>query len=71
MSIPDQTATWPPDLRELWHACAEWGEVDATNPPDSLVEAYLQVAEAKTRRWASIPWGEVAVHLRVDLPHEE
>ena len=59
MSDRDSTpTTWPRDLRELWHACAERGEVDASNPPSSVVEAYLQVAEARVRRWASIPWGD-------------
>ena len=54
-SIP---TTWPPDLRELWHACAERGDVDASNPPSSVVEAYLQVAEARVQRLAGIPWGD-------------
>ena len=59
MSAPDSIpTTWPPDLRELWHACVERGEVDASNPPSSVVEAYLQVAEARVRRWTSIPWGD-------------
>ena len=59
MSDPDSTpTTWPPDLRELWHACAERGDVDARNSPASIVEAYLQVAEARVRRWGTIPWGD-------------
>ncbi len=32
--------------------------MDAANPPASVVDAYLQVAETRTRRWASIPWGD-------------
>ena len=32
--------------------------MDVSNPPTSIVEAYLQVAEARTRRLASIPWGD-------------
>ncbi len=49
MNIADQTATWPPDLRELWHACAERGEVDANNPPATMQEAYNQVVAISLR----------------------
>ena len=61
----DSIASWPCHLQESWRACAERGEVDAQNQPDSIVEAYLQVAEAQRRRWASIPWGD-GTHDLVD-----
>ena len=32
--------------------------MDSHNPPTSIVEAYLHVAEAQTRRLAGIPWGD-------------
>ncbi len=54
----DPTVSWPRHLQESWHDCAERGEVDAQNPPDSMIEAYLQVAEAQGRRLAGIPWGD-------------
>ncbi len=60
------TASWPRHLQELWHACAERGEVDARNPPASVVEAYLQGAEARVRRWASIPWGDPTDMVRYE-----
>ncbi len=41
-----------------WRDCAERGEVDGHTPPTSVVEAYLQVAEAQGRRLAGIPWGD-------------
>ncbi len=59
--MPERDATpptWPPHLKELWHSCAERGEVDASKPPTSVVEAYLLVAEARVQRLASIPWGD-------------
>ncbi len=52
------TASWPRHLQESWRDCAQRGEVDGRNPPVSIVEAYLQVAEARVRRLASIPWGD-------------
>ncbi len=57
---PDSTliASWPRHLQELWRDCVERGEVDARNPPATIVEAYLQVAEARVRRLAGIPWGD-------------
>ncbi len=54
----DSIASWPCHLQESWRACAERGEVDAQSPPASIVDAYLQVAEAQRRRWAGIPWGD-------------
>ncbi len=51
-------ASWPRHLQASWRDCAERGEVDAQNPPTSVVEAYLQVAEARARRLAGIPWGD-------------
>jgi len=40
---PDSTpfASWPRHFQESWRDCVERGEVDAQNPPDSLIEAYL------------------------------
>ncbi len=57
---PDSTliASWPRHLQESWRDCVERGEVDARNPPATIVEAYLQVAEARVRRLAGIPWGD-------------
>ncbi len=54
----DPTASWPRHLQESWGDCTARGEVDARNPPASIVEAYLQVAEARVRRLAGIPWGD-------------
>ncbi len=54
----DPTASWPRHLQESWRDCAERGEVDGHTPPTSIVEAYLQVAEAQGRRLAGIPWGD-------------
>ncbi len=54
----DPTASWPSHLQESWGDCTARGEVDAHNPPASIVEAYLQVAEARVRRLAGIPWGD-------------
>ena len=72
MADPDSipTSTWPPDLIELWHTCAQRGEVEASNPPTSIVEAYLQVAEARVRRLAGIPWGDGTQHGFVDDEEE-
>ncbi len=54
----DLTASWPRHLLASWRDCAERGEVDGHTPPTSIVEAYLQVAEAQGRRLAGIPWGD-------------
>ncbi len=54
----DPIASWPRHLQESWRDCAERGEVDGHTPPTSVVEAYLQVAEARGRRLAGIPWGD-------------
>ena len=72
MADPDSipTGTWPPDLIELWHTCAQRGEVEASNPPTLVVEAYLQVAEARVRRLAGIPWGDGTQHGLVDDDEE-
>ncbi len=60
MSDPDShpMADWPCHLQESWRDCAERGEVNGHTPPTSVVEAYLQVAEARGRRLAGIPWGD-------------
>ncbi len=63
MDRPD----WPRHLQASWQICAERGEVDAQNQPDSIVEAYLQVAEAQRRRWAGIPWGSAEDGASGDL----
>ncbi len=57
---PDSTliASWPRHLQESWRDCAQRGEVDAQNPPDSMIEAYLLVAEVRTKRLSGIPWGD-------------
>ena len=57
---PDSTACadWPLQRRRLLSKFVLSGEVDGQNPPDSMVEAYLQVAEAQRRRLAGIPWGD-------------
>ena len=41
MPTPDSTphAHWPLTLQRLWHELALSGEVDANNPPASVVEA--------------------------------
>ncbi len=54
----DPPTTWPRHLQESWRDCVERGEVDAQNPPDSLIEAYLLVAEVRTKRLSGIPWGD-------------
>ncbi len=36
----------------------ERGEVDGQNPPESMIEAYLLVAEVRTKRLSGIPWGD-------------
>ncbi len=41
---------WPRHLQVSWRDCAERGEVDGHTPPTSIVQAYLQVAEAGARR---------------------
>jgi len=58
--MPDPTpfADWPRHLQASWRDCVERGEVDGHTPPTSVVEAYLQVAEAQGRRLAGIPWGD-------------
>ncbi len=64
----DPTAPWPRHLQESWGDCTARGEVDAQNPPASMVDAYLQVAVARVRRLASIPWGDGTQH---DLADDE
>ncbi len=54
----DPTAAWPRHLQASWRDCAERGEVDGDNPPTSIVEAYLIVAQVRVRRLAGIPWGD-------------
>ncbi len=54
MDRPD----WPRHLQASWRDCVERGEVDGHTPPTAIVEAYLQVAEARARRLAGIPWGD-------------
>ncbi len=54
----DPPTTWPRHLQASWRDCAERGEVDGHTPPTSVVEACLQVAEARGRRLAGIPWGD-------------
>ncbi len=54
----DPPTTWPRHLQASWRDCVERGEVDGHTPPTSIVEAYLQVAEARGRRLAGIPWGD-------------
>ncbi len=58
--MPDPTpfADWPRHLQESWRDCAERGEVDGQHPPDSMIEAYLLVAEVRTKRLSGIPWGD-------------
>ena len=58
----------PRHLKASWRECAERGDVDAHNPPASMVEAYLQVAEARVRRLAGIPWGD---GTQLDLVDDE
>ncbi len=60
MSDPDSTpfADWPRHLQESWRDCAERGEADGDNPPTSIVEAYLIVAQVRVRRLAGIPGGD-------------
>ncbi len=54
----DPTASWPRHLQASWRECAERGEVDGDNPPESLIDAYLLVAEVRTKRLSGIPWGD-------------
>ncbi len=58
--MPDPTpiASWPRHLQASWRDCAERGEVDGQNPPDNMIEAYLLVAEVRTKRLSAIPWGD-------------
>ena len=51
-------ADWPPDLLRLSNKFALSGEVDGQHPPDSMIEAYLLVAEVRTKRLSGIPWGD-------------
>ena len=44
--------------------------MDAQHPPVSIVDAYLQVAEARVRRLAGIPWGD-GIHDLTDEDEEE
>ncbi len=62
----DLTASWPRHLQASWQDCDERGEVDGQNSPDNMIEAYLQVAEARARRLAGIPWGDGTHHLAED-----
>ncbi len=66
--MPDPTpfADWPRHLQESWRDCGERGEVDGDNPPTSIVEAYLQGAEAQVRRLAGIPWGDPTDMVRYE-----
>ncbi len=68
MPSPDATpfGDWPCHLQASWRDCVERGEVDGQNPPTSTVEAFLQVAEARVRRLAGIPWGDGTHDLGVD-----
>ncbi len=45
----DPTASWPRHLQESWRDCVERGEVDATNPPATMQEAYAQVVAISLR----------------------
>ncbi len=65
---PNPTASWPHHLQASWRDCAEGGAVDGDNPPTSIVEAYLIVAQVRVRRLAGIPWGEGTQH---DLADDE
>ncbi len=47
----DRMASWPRHLKASWRDCAERGDVDAHNPPTSMLEAYLQVAEDACGGW--------------------
>ena len=62
---------WPHHLQESWHDCAQCGEVDADHPPTSILEAYLEVAEARTKRLTSIPWGDGRRDDRTDGEADE
>ncbi len=54
MDRPD----WPGHLQASWRDCVEGGEVNAQHPPESMIEAYLLVAEVRTKRLSGIPWGD-------------
>ncbi len=57
---PDSTpyADWPRHLQASWRDCVERREVDAQHPPESIIEAYLFVAELRLKRQGGIPWGD-------------
>ncbi len=67
----DPPASWPSHLQESWGDCTARGEVDAHNPPSSIVEAYLLVAEARTKRLTSIPWGDVSRNDHTEIEEDE
>ncbi len=54
----DPTTSWPRHLQASWSDCAERGEVDAQHPPESIIEAYLFVADVRMKRQGGIPWGD-------------
>ncbi len=60
MPTPDHTpfADWPRHLQASWRDCVERGEVDAQHPPESIIEAYLFVADVRMKRQGGIPWGD-------------
>ncbi len=64
----DPTADWPRHLLASWRDCTARGEIDAHNPPTSIVEAYLIVAQVRVRRLAGIPWGD---GIQLDLADDE
>ncbi len=66
----DPTADWPRHLQASWRDCAERGAVDGDNPPTSIVEAYLIVAQVRVRRLAGIPWGDGTQHDIADDEEE-
>ena len=54
----DPTASWPRHIQASWRDCVKRGDVDGDNPPMSIVEAYLIVAQMRVRQLAGIPWGD-------------
>ncbi len=54
----DPTTSWPLHLQASWRDCVERGEVDGQHPPESMIEAYLVVAEVRAKRVSGIPWGD-------------
>ncbi len=54
----DPPTPWPRHLQASWRDCAERGEVDAQHPPESIIDAYLFVAEVRMKRQGGIPWGD-------------